>query len=569
MNAKTPPFNLAARLGRLLPLGGRDDAPLASVKAASHWLDNLPTGDALRAQQMVYEEFRRLLENPTECTKSRLDAILLADARSRDLQDTLVRQYLRNPRMSRAVESQLWHAIYNYYREIARLYHTYLADLGKKAVLTSEVQALLIQRTLRNFRHFMKWRFMRYMHLESKTWQRLHNLYLLAEDSDIQRQPQKTYPHEAGAHTCESEYLHCLMLNQANAGTLYPRQIDLVDQWLDGWVKSLNLDRQLDGARHTFNVNLAEDRGARRIRRVSEDSANRYWSSTALVEQMGRMREELRDGVPPVRLGLGEDARMPETSDMLEHLERQWSPLTTRDQRRKNRQAVKKSLEVVYGLDHIIAALKDKPVETNDAPLYGDHYAYDESVDMHVYGFVTSRTRERRTQMPTSPSAAPSYPMESWVMEDESECGYGASISLQSHDWLRVGVLVALRAPHSEAWKVGIVRRLSREVGDADSCSVGIETLPETPDVLSLYTPGNGGGYYVNGVDATNSLLPALAIRLTNPASSKVCLLIDPGQYHPQRIVEIRGLEQVQRVRFGIPVERGEGWLRLCLEEVK
>lgn len=568
MIAKTLSFNLAERIGRLLPLGGRDDTPLASVKTVSHWLDNLPTGDALRAQQMVYEEFRRSLENPTECTKSRLDAILLADARSRDLQDTLVRQYLRNPRMSRAVESQLWHAIYNYYREVARLYHAYLADLGKKNALGSEQHALLIQRTLRNFRHFMKWRFMRYMHLESKTWQRLHNLYKLAEDSGIERQPQKTYPHETGAHTCESEYLHCLMLNQANAGTLYPRQIDLVDQWLDSWVKSLHLDKLLDGARHTFNVSLAEDRGARRIRRVGEDTANRFWSSTALVAQLERIGKELRDGVPPSRVGLGPDARMPEAHDILEHLERQWSTLASRDQRRKNRQAVKKSLEVVYGLDHIIAALKEKPAETNEAPLYGDHYAYDESVDMHVYGFVTSRTRERRTQMP-NPAAAPSYPVESWVMEDESECGYGASISLQSHDWLRVGVLVALRAPRAEAWKLGIVRRLSREVGDADNCSLGIETLPETPDALSLYAPSNGGGYYVNGVDATNNLLPTMAIRLTDPASSKICLIIDPGQYQPKRLVEIRNLDQAQQARFGTPVERGEGWLRLCLEEVR
>ena len=568
MIAKTPPFNLAERLGRLFPKGG--GAPLASVKTAAAWLDGLPTGDAMRAQQMVYEEFRRLLENPTECTKSRLDAILLADARSRDLQDALARQYLRNPRMSRAVESQLWHAIYNYYREIARLYHTYLAELANKSVLASETRALLIQRTLRNFRHFMKWRFVRYMHLEAKTWQRVHNLYKLAEDSGIQHQPQKTYPHETGAHTCESEYLQCLMLNQANAGTLYPRQIDLVDLWLDGWVRTLHLDKQLDAARQVFNVNLAEDHGARRIRRVTEDSANRYWSTRELVERLARIRDDLQESVPPARLGLGSEARMPETRDIIEHLERQWSPLATRDQRRKSRQAVKKSMEVVYGLEHIIAALKDKPAEAaEEATLYGDHYAYDESVDMHVYGFVTSRTRERRTQIPGAAGAPPGYPMESWVMEDESECGYGACVSLQSHDWLRVGALVALRAPRSDAWKLGVVRRLSRVVGDADNCSVGIETLPEIPDVLSLHTPGNGGGYYVNGVDATNTLLPAVVIRLTNPAGGRACVLIDPGQYQPQRVVEIRGLNRLQRVRFGAPAERGEGWLRLCLEELK
>lgn len=43
----------------------------------------------------------------------------------------LSRQYLRNPRMSRPVESQLWHAIYHLNWEVLRAYHGYLIEFAR------------------------------------------------------------------------------------------------------------------------------------------------------------------------------------------------------------------------------------------------------------------------------------------------------------------------------------------------------------------------------------------------------------------------------------------------------
>src|SRR4030065_1966996 len=121
----------ASRLARLAPLGKRVDDPLTSIKMATRGVENLPIGDAFKCQQVIFNALKRFNENSTQHTKDRLAIFMLLDEKSRDLQDTLVRQYLRNPRMSRPQESQLWHAVYGLYWEIARGYHTLVLHLAR------------------------------------------------------------------------------------------------------------------------------------------------------------------------------------------------------------------------------------------------------------------------------------------------------------------------------------------------------------------------------------------------------------------------------------------------------
>jgi hypothetical protein len=121
-----------SQLARLAPFGKRVDDPLTSIKMATRWVENLPIGDAFKCQQVIFNALKRFNENSTQYTKDRLAIFMLLDEKSRDLQDTLVRQYLRNPRMSRAQESQLWHAVYGQYWEVARGYHTFVLHLARE-----------------------------------------------------------------------------------------------------------------------------------------------------------------------------------------------------------------------------------------------------------------------------------------------------------------------------------------------------------------------------------------------------------------------------------------------------
>ncbi|MGE5319304.1 MAG: hypothetical protein ACM3KD_03915, partial [Hyphomicrobiaceae bacterium] len=248
----------SSRLAQLTPFGKRNDDPLANLKTASRWIENLPIGDAFKCQEAILNALKRFNENSTQYTKDRLAIFMLLDEKSRDLQDTLVRQYLRNPRMSRTVESQLWHAVYGLYWEIARGYHTFVLHLvrEKRKTLRDESAPLISLRAIRTLGQLLKWRAIRYLPAGEKLWLRLHNLYRIAETEGFHRQAQRAYAEDPADCSCESAYLHILMLSLANSGTLYPRQLDLVDRWLCNWHEPLRLDSRIDTKVHNFVVDL-------------------------------------------------------------------------------------------------------------------------------------------------------------------------------------------------------------------------------------------------------------------------------------------------------------------------
>jgi len=554
----------ASGIARLSPFGKRNDDPLTDIKAAARWLETLPIGDAFKCQQAIFKEIKRFNENSTQCTKDRLAIFMLLDERSRDLQDTLVHQYLRNPRMSRPVESQLWHAVYGLYWELARGYHTFVLHIAREAGKSHQdsVIPLITLRGLLAFGQLLKWRAIRYLPASEKLWLRLHNLYRIAESESFQRQSLRAYPDDASECSCETAYLHILMLNLADSGTLYPKQLDLLDRWLCGWHGMLQLDSQLDTNLHNFVVDLSADHGPRRVRKPDSDNPLRFWATADLLQKLDELRAGLQKGTSPAQLGLTENVRTSECLELLEYLQHQWSSLAAREQRRAPRESIKRLVDVAHGINAIVGQLKaaDAPIKVSP---YGSGLNYNEADDVQVYGFITDRTRERvsHLQMPALPA---SPDVERWVMHDESKYGYGAIVESRDKDWLRVGALIGIKTHDASQWQIGVVRRLSR-VSD-DTSSVGIETLVEKPTLTMLYdttTPG----YTVNGFDNSGVTLPHSALWLAGDAGAG-SVIIDPVHFTPGKVFQVHGAPERKLIALGSPLERSEGWMRVAFEPV-
>ncbi|MEW6131863.1 MAG: hypothetical protein AB1591_01680 [Pseudomonadota bacterium] len=557
MAARKP--SLSERFARLMRLRDPDD-PLSSVQATTRWAEHLPLGDALKAQTEILVEVKRYNDEDAPRSKERLLILMLLDEKGQHTQAVLSRQYLRNPRMSRSVESQLWHAIYHLNWEILRAYHGYLIEYARnpgKSRIKAMVPMITL-RALRGFRRAIKWRSIRYLHAGTKTWARLHQLYQLAETQGFHKTRLLAYPDDAQESTCEGEYLHTLMLEQSNIASLYPRQIDLIDTWLTGWRDLLELERTLDIERHVLAVDFTKDHGAKRVRDDDPDLSARYWSTQPLLDKLKTLQASLHAGIAPARLGLTEHVRVSESLELLEHLARQWAPLSAHEKRRAPRKPVKKIVEIVHGLAAALVQIRaDAAGEGSGQPK--ERMDYDDHTSLGIYGFVTNRSLNR------PPYASAQKPetseIERWVVEDESEHGFGANIEALDKDWLRIGMLVGVRADKSAGWSLGVIRRLARQ-SDTES-SVGIETLPGRPREILLYTR-QAQAYTVDGMGhgkASNGIACLLFDEGRDPPS----IVMDPLHYQRKSIVEYRQGEANLTIQLDDPIDHGEGWIRVGL----
>lgn len=559
----SPLSEFVSKLSQLAPFGKRDDDPLVNLKTARRWLEALPLADAYKSQQAILGALKRFEGGTEQFNRDRLAIFMLLDEKSRDLLDTLTQQYLRNPRMSRQVESQLWHAIYNLHWELARGYHAFALYLARQPRQdeTGPIIPLITLRAIRAFGQLLKWRAIRYQPAPDKLWQRLHRLYQNAEAVGFHRMRLRAYPDDTSDCSCETAYLHILMLNLANSGSFYPKQLDQVDRWLLGWHDLLQLDTSYDDAAHHFVVDLSADHGPRRLRKPEPDKPLRFWSTAALLQRIEATRTALREGRGQAA---GDQPHIPRTADnieLLDTLQHQWDSLEKREQRRAPRAAVKLLIDVTHGLDAIIYQIKSTSGPITLSP-YGIGLDAMQADDVHIYGFVTDRTRDQhsRSRVPRSPHLAE---VERWVMEDESRFGFGATVESRDRDWLRVGALIGLKVQETDEWRLGVVRRLSR-LSD-DTTRIGIETLTETPTLAMLYDT-TAPSYTVNGIDNSGASLPHASLWLGGEPAS---VIIDPVHYSPGKIFEVRGWNERCFVALAQPLEHCEGWMRVGVTPVR
>ena len=77
---------------------------------------------------------------------------------------------------------------------------------------------------------------------------------------------------------------------------------------------------------------------------------------------------------------------------------------------------------------------------------------------------------------------------ESWIVENVSDGGYGAIIPAVKSDWIKVGILIGVRAEGASFWGVGMIRRITRD--EHQQRRVGVQLLSRTAIPIKLARAG-------------------------------------------------------------------------------
>lgn len=544
--------------------GKKGDNPLNSLKNVTRWVENLPTGDIFTAQGEVVAKLVEFNQSSEDFGKARLAVLRGLDEQSREMQTSLCAQYLRNPRMSKMIETRLWTSIHALYFELARAYHAFLMHFvanpgGRK--IQSQVP-LITARALRALADILKWRYFHYERIDEKLWLRLHNLYRMAEFEGFAEHSLILYDGDSRRTSAREAYVRAAVLSLFGNGSLVPKQIEMIDTWLDNWSGPINCDSRFDVARHDFYLDTSAGHGLSRIRNPGENPAWRYLSSAPLRARIDEVRTFLRAGKTPATLGLGEDFRLPDGYALLDLVEAELSAPEARNRRKADRQPRQGRWEIVRDIPSIYIVLR-----TEQLPASGGvrtTLTPEEILDIKLYGFVTERTRASQHHM--TAGSIPEDQRALWFEVDESEQGIGFAVTGAGINWAKAGRLLAMRRQGGDdPWRIGVVRRVV--ASDAGQRVVGIRLLAgelecvelDQEPLLSDPLLARDGYEVLDTTHGSGNLVHAL--RLTD--ANRHALLLESARYAHARQYLIRYANaSTELVQLDAVEDKGEGWLR-------
>lgn len=561
----------------------KNSEPLDNLKAAQAWWKKTLEGDLSSTHAEVAELVNRFLAAETPPTAARLQALMWIDDQIQNAHESLALQYVQNPRMSKTIESRMWHQVMGLAHHMILAYLRFIRDPGAAeegrnapSGPTSDSQSTepflpkVMARTLRYLGFQAKFQYFRFLSPGKKFWAMVNQVFRLAEVKGFDSDSFTLYDTARGRSTsCADEFLQIMMLANLNTGTLTPKQMDLADNWLKMWSHHLVIEKLPKPGEQQFFVDLSTYSPAMRIgSKMPQGTIGRYWGTGEMVQQIGLIRRALEGGKKSA--SLDESFRQPGALDLVKILEAWWSTdKSVKPHRGADRIKVKKLIDVMQGMHDICLHIRYDNERSTDLEKRQDA-DHDEMLDMRQYGFVTERTRQRKVaNMAMHVQKHTIGEHETWAVENESHGGYGAKLTLVENDWVRLDALLAVRPENTDRWQLAMIRRLSR-LPDGHMYS-GIQVLayaPVTVDIRMQSTNRGSSGYSIDGIDSAGMMSSGVGIFTPAKSSTQKVngLVMRASDYQQDRIMTLAARGKEFRIRAKDVLARGTDWVWVRVE---
>jgi len=431
--------------------GDKSDHPLGDEKRAKEILGALPMADPFRSVTEIRDWIESVATAAEMKPDKRAELIRLLDDAAQVHQRKLSRDYLSNPHLPRTQEARLWGALFSLCKDLAAAYSLCLGQIAADPGSAKRMKALLpltFARAAQAVALQLKWHYMHYEWAEAALWQNLGKLYRLADERKLSRDSVPLYQ-GAPASSVEREFMKALILASSSPNSLRPLDIDVAERIVAHFSAEFIISATHQPRVTHYVVDLAADAPPRRLLEAPPASASlRFFSAGAAEKQLDDMIKVAERGGVPSILNLGGERESARVLSVLRHLKNHWSAVPP--VRKHDRYAVEHRINVVNGYAGVLAQ-------------------FDESAR-------------------AAAGDAPALAAETWVTENISAGGMGATVPKIQCDWLRAGELVALRVEGgSGSSAVGLIRRCTRV--PRQKTSVGIQLLGKEAQAVQLQGP--------------------------------------------------------------------------------
>lgn len=528
----------------------------------TRWLETLPQGDYLAAQNIVVTHLEEFLAEDHPLDQAALDALMDIDERCRSNVVALTEQYVQAISLATEIDDRLWNSVHRYYTVLTKAYQRFLNRYMEVHSSLPHDLPQLVLNILDCRCCLLKWRYFRYQAMEEGGWLNLHQLYRLAEREGCETLPLWRHRNQ-GETTIEATYLRLLMLGTLSSSDMLKHEIEMVTGWLADWCGMLPMSEVYEVSRHLFYVNLDEDKGGRRTRKIQPADSFRYWDTDALVSKIARAHVEIQQGRMPAELTLARGTRLPDCQPLLEYLLTEWSRTGYQRQRRANgRKDVNKASHIVDGLEAVCQHIKNEAYarrkgRTVAKSATGAEQPFSNSAFLQLEGGSTFQD----------------VATEKWTFVNESKYGFGAVVNADKNRWLRLGRLVSFYDGHDlQHSLIGVVRSI-KHLPD-DRRYVGIEVFSRRPvhvTLRNLDEKAHSRSHVEADIFLAATLthggaipFPALYLPKDGERNMPSTLLVPALEYVAGGTFELRSDPYTYRVRLGRVIEQRDDWV--CVE---
>lgn len=437
------------------------------------------------------------------------------------LQAGQAQHYATHPLPPDSQENELLRRVVELWRAYART----CAALTPACPAT--LQPLLTQRRIHALGQVILEYFRAHRSVPEGCWQALHGALAAAREAGIaQTRVVDTLNLAWQAQSPAEAHAQLLLIDLANPYGRSQREFDLVCRWAQRLAAYCSFDTE-QGERKGghYALDLASDHGLRPVKTLEPGGALHYFDANHLAERIEGIVRQLKQGVSPQALGLGDDTSTQEAGKLLVWLYRPWGLAASG--RRFPRRRAQGIAELCGDWQGIGLYVQGKPFESP--------HVYDSQSSIHS-DLQLLTLGERAVPVDQTPAQIHAKAQslgigaEPWTVLDQSVSGFKLRRG-PGHRRLQHHQLVGVKPPDGSRFLLAQVSWLMyREDGALD---IGINLLPGVPHVIAAKPVG----LYVDPREPFQQafMLPAVP-HMDAPKST---LVLPGGWFHPQRVVQV------------------------------
>ncbi|MDQ7989570.1 MAG: hypothetical protein REI09_08050 [Candidatus Dactylopiibacterium sp.] len=384
-------------------------------------------------------------------------------------------------------------------------------------------------------------------------WLELHRLFVAAERAGVvQIRVPDALNETWGAQSPLEAYVAMLLLDVSSPYGRSPRELHWTMRWAQRFAPYCSLRTgEAETPGQVYVLDTDADHGLRPDDAPARRPDLRTLQNARLASHIQGVVAQLKEGISPTSLGLGDDCVQPASARLLVSLYRPWGRAATG--RKFPRRAAQGRVRLCTDPGGIAFFLTGRPfTQPDEAQARFNDFSRTMAIltlgeRVERVGNDTAELEEQALQL--------GYVLEPWEVRDQSVTGFRL-VRQEGTARLEHRQLVGVHAGRSERMRLAEISWIKYRRSGELAC--GLALLPGPPTVLPvrLADPQRGG----NERYRLGFLVPGVAALKTEPT-----LILPAGWYVAGRRVEVRG-EQPWQARLARLVSRGANFDRVVFE---